>query len=164
MKRFRQLTALLLIVLLVGSVFPSCSGRADSEQQGESGQNETTAAPPAEDAVPEPEETRPRHSVDTESLDFGGEDLVSAVCNWQGYLSYFFADEYTGDIMNDAIYSRRVKAEDVLNISMRTDRYAELEYMSQIKKLFAAGDHAFDLMFNHCIQDICRVCVRRLSL
>ena len=52
--------------------------------------------------------------------------------------------------MNDAIYSRRVKVEDALDISMRTDRYAELEYMSQIKKLFVAGDHAFDLMFNHC--------------
>ena len=92
--------------------------------------------------------------MDVSALDFGGETLVSVVYNWQGYLSYFFADEYTGDSMNDAIYSRRVKTEDALNISMKTDRYAEVEYVNEIKKLFVAGDHAFDLMYNHCIQDI----------
>ena len=155
MKTKTRFAALLLAVLMTAGPLVSCGEAPEKNGENPSGgaaQNDLNAENP--EASPAADETRPPLSLDVSALDFGREELVSAVYNWQGYLSYFFADEYTGDSMNDAIYSRRIMTEDALNISMRTDRYAELEYISQIKKLFLAGDHAFDLMFNHCIQDI----------
>ena len=155
MKSKFRFVAFLLALLMTGSLLVSCGETAEnSEENLPDSAVQSNSVTENPEAVPEEEETRPPLSLDVSTLDFGGEELVSAVYNWQGYLSYFFADEYTGDSMNDAIYSRRIKTEEALNISMRTDRYSELDYISQIKKLFMAGDHAFDLMFNHCIQDI----------
>ena len=88
-----------------------------------------TADPVEDSAVPETEEaeeTRPRHGLDLDALDFGGDELHSIAPYWQGYKYYFFADEENGNNMNDAVYSRRIKVEDALNIGMTNTFEADL--------------------------------------
>jgi len=77
------------------------------------------------------------------------------VLDWQGYKYYFFAEETTGARMNDAIYERKIFVEDELNIKMTTVKNPDLGgYCSEVKTVIAAGDDAYDMLFNHCIQDI----------
>jgi len=57
--------------------------------------------------------------------------------------------------MNDAIYERKIFVEDELNIKMTTVKNPDLGgYCSEVKTVIAAGDDAYDMLFNHCIQDI----------
>ena len=98
------ISALLLCAMLTPS-FSACGG---GETVDTAGVGTNTTANAAETET-EAEETRVKHGVP--ESDFGGAAFHTLSLDWQGYKFYFFADEATGDAMNDAIYDRRMRVE-----------------------------------------------------
>ena len=83
--------ALFLALCLAGGSVLAC-GQTEVEVQ-------ETDALQTESIVVETEPARPAHSVP--EMDFAGETFHSYALDWQGYCFYFFAEEATGDAMND---------------------------------------------------------------
>ena len=152
-NRTSAISVLLLAASLLSAALLSCGGESTGEVT-------TTDAVTGGDtaAVTETtEETRAMHSVDTDALDFGGEELNQATFYWQGYKFYFFADEENGDVMNDALYNRTRAVEEALNIKIVTEMYDTVvtsDFTNALKPIILSGDDVYDLMFNHCIDSI----------
>jgi len=148
-------TALLLALLLAANTLLSCGSETAEETEIPYDPADAEQTEPVAETEPKTEETRAQHSLDLEALDFGGEEVHSYVLDWQGHKYYFFADEATGNNMNDAVYSRRLKVEEELNIMLAHTKNPDLgQYCASMKQNIIAGDDLYDLMFNHCIQDI----------
>jgi len=141
----RRLAALFLALCLMMPIAAGCG--ADTA--------ETTADTAAAETVPteETEETRVMHKVPEQ--DFGGETFHSFALDWQGYCFYFFAEEATGDAMNDAIFDRTLRIEEYLNVDMTST--LEPDYTKQVntvKSQFQAGDDTYQEVLLHCIYGV----------
>ena len=150
--KYRFITPFLLAsLLLTVSGMTACGGDDTGTTTPETQNNTDT-----DTAAVVTEETRTQHSVDTDALDFGGEELNQVAFDWQGYKHYFFAEAENGDVMNDAIYHRNRAVEEALNIRMVTEMQGPNcgEFVKNIKPVILAGDDVYDLMFNHCIDGI----------
>lgn len=139
-------TSLLLIALLLS--YTACGqGAVDTEK--ESAVLENMAA----ESVVE-EETLPHHSV-PDTLDFEGADFHVAYPEWQGYKYYFFADEATGDAMNDAIFNRKARVEDYLNVTITQYSPGYIaEVVTEAKKSITSGDDVYQMVLLHCISGV----------
>lgn len=143
MKKLQAFVLLLALLL-------SCAacGQADTPVE--------TAAPTTdtESVSEESTETVRTHNV-PEDLDFEGASFHVAYPEWQGYKYYFFADEATGDAMNDAIFNRKVLVEDYLNvaISQYSPGYIQ-DVVTEAKKSITSGDDVYQLVLLHCIAGV----------
>lgn len=121
---------------------------------GESAVTETEATGTVESVVEsQPVETREPHQVPEQ--DFGGATFHSYAIDWQGYCFYFFAEEATGDVMNDAIYDRTLLIEEYLNVDMTST--LEPDYTVQVatvKQQAQAGDDVYQEVLLHCIYGV----------
>ena len=145
-------TALLLALLLTLSVFASCAGGVSETAAPDASPEESPAE--RNDVLPEEDaETRPPHRVP--DSDFGGADFIAAYPAWAGYVYYFFADEQTGDSMNDAIFERKLRVEEAVNVSIGQEECGYIaEVVNEIKRSVQAGDDAYQMGLFHCIQGI----------
>ena len=141
----RKITATLLLAAMLLSM-AACGNTADVE---------TTADTAAQgETVVETEETRAMHAL-PEDLDFGGANFHIAYPDWQGYQHYFFADEATGDAMNDAIFSRTINTEEYLNVDITQHSPGYIaDVVTEAKKAVTAGDDVYSLALLHCIQGV----------
>lgn len=141
----KKCTSILLLIAMLASL--AACGSTDTT-------NETTAdtTGSVDTTVAETEETRAMHNL-SEDLDFGGDTfLINA---WDWHSNYLFAEEATGDAMNDAIFSRMIKAEEFLNVDIGQE--LDLQYANVIKKLkttVTAGDDVYALCLIHCIASV----------
>lgn len=144
----KRITAALLLLAMLASM-AACGNTeqtVDTSADTNSVHNDTTA--------PETEETRPMHAL-SEDLDFGGENFNIAYPDWQGYSHYFFADEATGDAMNDAIYDRKIKTEEYLNVTIVQSNVGGIgDVPTEIKKAATSGDDVYSLALLHCISGV----------
>ena len=147
-------TALLLALLMCLSTFASCAdGKGEEGAAGETASSAEPSGVSAEITEPEPEEPRPPHHVP--ASDFGGADFTVAYPAWAGYVYYFFADEQTGDSMNDAIFERKLRVEDALNVTIGQEDVGYIaEVVDAVKRSVQAGDDAYQMGLFHCIQGI----------
>jgi len=142
----RKITAVLLLLAMLLSA-AACS---DAGETGES--TADTAAVQTETAA-ETEETRPMHQVP--ETDFAGANFHIAYPEWQGYRYYFFADEATGEGMNDAIFDRTIQVEEYLNVDITQYSPGYIaEVVTEAKKAITAGDDVYSLVLLHCIQGV----------
>lgn len=66
------------------------------------------------------------------------------------YANYFFADEQTGDAMNDAIYRREQLVEDYLGINIEHIITGEIfDVMPTLQKISMSGDDTYQLYLTH---------------
>lgn len=146
---FLRAVSLILSALMLTAALASCGDAAAAPAVTEAAGTETAA----EEVVTEV--TR-RQSALPEDLDFNGRTFRQTAFEWQGYKYYFFAEEQTGDIMNDAVYERKLNTEETLNV--------KLSYISAgttagdvakvVKPTILAGDDAYDQVCFHCIDNI----------
>ena len=142
----RSITAWLLLAALLLSTVTACGEKAPVETQ----ETERAAESVAESAA---EETRAAHKVP--EVDFGGADFHTLSLDWQGYKFYFFAEEATGDAMNDAIYDRRVRVEEYTNTVHTVEMEADVNVLeSQVKKSVQAGEDLYGQVLLHCIAGV----------
>ncbi|MBE6659698.1 MAG: hypothetical protein E7604_14820 [Ruminococcaceae bacterium] len=145
--------ALLTVLLLTTAV--SCGDAADTT-------NDTTDA--ATKAVTEAATADPddpyaaRMNVSAglpEGLDFGGAHLRSMVndTNDNVMANDIYIDQATGEIVDDALYNRRVYVEELLNVVIDpSEIFSHTQASSNIRKSVNAGDDAYDLYLEHMIQ------------
>lgn len=132
-------TSLLLFALLLS--YASCGQ--------EPADTETTLGNTATESVVE-EDTTPHHKV-PDTLDFEGADFHVAYPEWQGYKYYFFADEATGDAMNDAIFNRKARVEDYLNVTLTQYSPGYIaDVVTEAKKSITSGDDVYQMVLLHC--------------
>ena len=149
----KQLFALLLALLMTAPAFLSCS---------ESGANEETAAEtdgsaPSADGEIAAEETVD-DSIDEngylkddlpDELDFAGQEIK--LLYWSDVENQeFTAEEFTGEIVNDAIYQRNLNVEDDLNVKYTwigtPGNGGNIDaYVAKVRESHTAGDNAYDI-------------------
>ena len=145
----KTMIALLLCVMLLPG-FASCGGGESVETVGSGA--DTTADTTVE-TESEPEETRAMHKVP--ESDFGGATFHTLSLDWQGYKFYFFADEATGDAMNDAIYDRRMRVEEYTNTVHTVEMEADVNALeNRVKKAVQAGEDRYGQVLLHCIYSV----------
>lgn len=151
----KKAISLLLLLALLLPVSACSENREDNtEPEASQPQSATGTADPDPASVPEETEyTRPPHKVP--DSDFGGADFVTAYPEWQGYRWYFFADEQTGDGMNDAIFERKVRVEDAVNVKIGQENCGSIsDVVTSVRKTVQAGDDTYQMGLFHCIQGI----------
>lgn len=145
----KTMIALLLCVMLLPG-FASCGGGESVETVGSGA--DTTADTTVE-TESEPEETRAMHKVP--ESDFGGATFHTLYPDWQGYKFYFFAEEATGDAMNDAIYDRKILVEEYTNTKITEENGGTIDNMEgKIKKTVQAGEDVYGQVLLHCISGV----------
>ena len=115
---------------------------------GQSGTpSETTAAgdSAASDVTTDP------NAPAVEPCDYGGKEFSIFASDSVQYDNYYFAEEQTGEAMNDAIFKRRMQVEDYLGVTL-TQRLSEknvLDFYGEVREFVMAGDDAHQLILAH---------------
>ena len=143
MKHARQITLLLLSALLL-PLAAACGNEAATEQV-------TQGIGSSTEGITETEEVRAQHAVPAE-LDFGGENFH--VINSVDFKKYHFAEEETGESMNDAVYRRRMFVEETLNVTLSHYEVDITKVYPEVSKTYRAGDDAYDFAMTHCISGV----------
>ena len=149
----KRLFALLLALLMTAPAFLSCS---------ESGANEETAAETDAAAPSADEEIAAEETVDDsidengylkddlpDELDFAGQEIK--LLYWSDVENQeFTAEEFTGEIVNDAIYQRNLNVEDDLNVKYTwigtPGNGGNIDaYVAKVRESHTAGDNAYDI-------------------
>ncbi|MBO6052750.1 MAG: extracellular solute-binding protein [Clostridia bacterium] len=120
----KKITAILLaILMIVPAMFTACSQSTENAANGDTGTATDAQTPNAggeEIAETEPE----RLYADVPESDFGGEDffiLCSSNAEYGNVKDDFFAEELTGEAINDARFNRNATVGDKLNVNILTD-------------------------------------------
>lgn len=90
-----------------------------------------------------------------EGLDFGGAHLRSMVNDTNNNImtNDIYVEDYDGEIVNDALYDRRIYVEELLNVVIDpSEVYDSGKASTVITKAVNAGDDAYDLYVEHMIQ------------
>ena len=141
----KRIFSLLLASLITASCFVSCGQSGDGTP--ENGANENAQNASEETA----EETEPSYLETLGQRNFGGANYIITVSQ-AGDLPCF-AVELTGDVVNDAIYSRDRAAEAAYNIVIDTHEVPEGPQTAiDITNSTLAGDFYSDL-FMDCLSD-----------
>ncbi len=149
MNYTKKILLALLVCAMLAPTFASCGG-GESVETAESGTETETAAAETET---ETEETRTMHKVP--ESDFGGAIFNTLYPDWQGYMFYFFAEEATGDAMNDAIYERKILVEEYTNTKITEENGGVIEAMEEkVKKTVQAGEDVYQQSLLHCISGV----------
>jgi len=156
MKRKSAVSLLLAFLMLTGAA--SCSSGGTNEEKGTA--PETTAGasevtPAAAEEEPEEPEGNGRSNVKDslpDDLDFGGATLHFYTRGGdRDTLMEFQAEELNGEVVNDAVYSRNLAAQERLNISMDLI-LAPVNIHGgtndQIRKSVSSGSDDYDLLGN----------------
>lgn len=149
--------ALIFAILVLSQTLFSCSDTSEdttlSETASSMAETGGTAGEESAETIAE-EETRQMHAVPSD-LDYGGETFTIVYPNWQGYNYYFFANEYTGDVMNDAIFSRKSKVEDAIKITLTEVCPGYIEQIfPTVSASVKSDDDAYQLVLLHCIDGV----------
>lgn len=152
----KKILALLLALLMTAPTFLSCSDSGTNEESAE----ETSGTPTAA------EETAAEETVD-DSLDENGYlkddlpdelDFASQTINvlyWNDVENQeFSAEEFTGEIVNDAIYQRNLNVEDDLNVKFNwigtPGNGGNIDaYVAKVREAHTAGDNAYDILASY---------------
>lgn len=100
-----------------------------------------------------------------EKEDFGGRKFNIIYPQWSLYNHYYFATEYNGEVVNDAIYDRARYVEEMLNIKFEyiTRGYIET-ILPEVQKVVRAGDPGYDLALTHCATSLLSYVTDKLVL
>lgn len=142
-----RMTALLLAVLTLTSVFAACR---DDGVQGNAGDVDTKGENPVEATTAAEDETEILYEAKIpDGVDYTGRDFTIMVYNEDNATWYdvdFNATEENGEPINDAVYRRTAKVEAKLGINIERAPVANYG-MSPLKKSVQTGDHAYDAGF-----------------
>ena len=150
----RRWIACLCAILMTTAPLLSCGGGTEADTPSTQ-QNTTNTT----DTAAETQETGPATDEngylcdDLPQLDFGGETVN--LLYWSDVENQEFeAEEFTGEIVNDAIYQRNTTVEDRLNI-----RYNWIgtpgnggsidSYVGKVRSSHTAGDNSYDILASY---------------
>jgi len=139
-----------IIVCLFALLLAATSCGTDSQQSQNSDTTMSTEGA-TEDTV-ETIETRIQHAVP--KMDFEGDTFNVGYTNWVEE-SLFFTESLTGDVLNDAIYNRKIMVEGHLNVSITQTDLGDLSTSVQtFKNTVMADDDSYQQIMLHCIMGV----------
>ena len=138
-----RITSAALLLALLASL-AACGGEGNADITG--GADDTSVTMPAET-----EQVMP----DVEKTDYEGAVFNILAPEWGLYKSYFFADEQTGEVMNDAIYERERLVEEYLGVDIIYTKEGTIaEIQPKLQSVVMSGDDTYQLALTHCIQNL----------
>ena len=93
-------------------------------------------------------------SFDVPTLDFGGREFVILACDEDVRYTYIEDTEQTGDIMDDAIYTRNQLTEEWLNIDLVVEPVKGTDTYASLSKDIMSGDAHYDMVSPHILRSI----------
>ena len=153
MKRHHKKRTGILLLLILAQSISSCA----SDNGGTSADSGTGTTPTAETAVTSADVTTEDSGTFAlpDTLDYGGTTFtVLAVDEDVPYTYFEDYDSETGDVMNDAIFSRNRTVEEYLNIRFETVNCSHGSEVSNVQKDAASGDGVYDLVSPHILSQI----------
>lgn len=144
MQKRRMLTLLLCALLLL----PGCG-------DGTTGETETTDAQGwVDDIVPEMETETEKLSFDVSGIDYDGHTVVIwnydnvSVNLWDptAIPNDLYSTELTGDVLNDAVYSRNKNVEEALNITLSVEDRDD-GMTNGLRQAVVSGSQDVDMLF-----------------
>ena len=137
----KKIMCLLLALLTVSLTACTAGDTPETETAGETITAETETE----------EETEPPRVYPGEEMDFGGVDFTVATPQWSVYTKYYFAEEETGDVTNDASFARQLLVEEALNVVIKSVSFLSLEdSAAAVLETVAAGEDVYQQSLNHC--------------
>lgn len=150
MQKKTVIFLLLLSALL--SVSSSCTEKEDSMKEQNTTQPTKQDTTAQADNMTETENVRASHSVP--KTDFEGAVYNIGYTNWIDE-SVYIAQDFNGEVMNDAVYKRKMMIEEHLNINMtETDLGDITATAAAIKASFMADDDDYQQVMLHCITGV----------
>ena len=143
MQNKKVLCAILAAMLLSGFSLTACSSGGGTETQSGSANTETETQAETET---ETEATMATVSAQYTGRDYGGYAVRIADRDAQGDWDTFdvYAEEITGEVINDAVYSRNTLLEELLNIKIEERSFADVT--GSTKTSITAGSDDFDMI------------------
>lgn len=93
-------------------------------------------------------------SFDVPTLDFGGREFVILACDEDVRYTYIEDTEQTGDIMDDAIFTRNQQTEEWLNIDLVVEPVKGIDTYTSLSKDIMSGDAHYDMVSPHILRSI----------
>lgn len=140
MKRFAA-------VLLITALLLSASACGESEN----GKEVVTSGDAGTESAAVTEEDYGYVDPGLVKKDYDGRGFTILYPEWSLYNNYYFADESNGEVVNDALYERARRVEEMFNIDFNylTQGYIETIFPA-VQKAVAAGLPDYDLALTHC--------------
>ena len=140
--KLTKATTLLLAILLL---FTACGGGKTETPSG-------AQTAPASDTTAEATEAVTTAYYDVTGIDYNGyafyiwnEDNLKDN-NWTGFPNDMFVEGETGEILNDAVYTRNRAVEEKLNITIKGEDVPSNTFPTKLTPRVAAGDKGLDLL------------------
>ncbi|MBE6658185.1 MAG: hypothetical protein E7604_07055 [Ruminococcaceae bacterium] len=148
-----------LLFLLAAAILSGCGDETGKPTTDDTASSSTAVS----EIVTEPSDVD-SHAVP--ESDYAGESFDILYASGGLYIAherFFFAEEATGEVLNDAIYERNLAVEEALNIDINgvTFGYIDTIY-PKIRQDVQAGDNAFDLALTHTYAGITSMISERL--
>ena len=148
----KEKTSLLLAILLLASLIQSCGGNAATDETTPSSETSTdTVSTAAEyDSETEADDTPAVENMDGAALTIL--NYTPEAMSWTN--TVILVEETTGDILNDALYHREQKVEELYHCLIEEN--AQSDVVSTITNSVTAGDHDVDLamLFDSKVADV----------
>lgn len=150
----KQALTLMLAISMMLPLLVACAENAANNDESISPAVSTTPTSSEEETVPDVEEEETELLPDIPDLDFGGRTftfLTSGIndtngTDWETYDIY--VEEYTGDVINDAVMDRNLYLEDAYNIKIAEYKTSGTT-LSEIQTEVKAAAGAFDAAMTH---------------
>jgi len=151
MKIFNEnnkMCASFLVLLIFVLFFAGCTDKEKINSDETGNMNQTDV-----ENVPEETAKDMAYEYGGERIDFNGETFTILYDPDWSYGRYIYAEEITGNSLNDAIYKRILDTEDFFNIVVKTREVPEVsQYVTaEIGKEVKSGLNTFDIGLMHCI-------------
>ena len=157
----KRTTAAILTLLTLIPLLISCA--SDDGTSAQTAANDTTAAN-AETTAAETE------LVPDLDVDYDGAEVHLLIPNWSLYEHYYIAEEQNGDVLNDAIFDRKLATEEALNVKIKETMIGDAskaginQIHPKIKESVLTGSGDYDLAMTHCITHLINITTEKLVL
>lgn len=132
---------LLLALLTCSAMVTGCQEKTTEVETGDTAQTDVESM--------ETEEADTTVRDDLPEKDFGGADMQILTTTWYEATKYIYAEEETGEVINDALFAQRAEVEDRFNVSIGVTAEDVYAVADMVHNLAIAGDDTYDLLYNH---------------
>ncbi|MCL2159764.1 MAG: hypothetical protein FWH48_10185 [Oscillospiraceae bacterium] len=141
MKTKKKITAMLLMAVMLLTL--ACSSQTNNTKSGDNGGSEGI-----DEKIGAGSETPETDAYEFPELDCGGSDFtfLNPIQDW-GFYTDIVLESSTGEILDDAVYSRNGTIEEKFNVNLIEINFEISEIEQKIKTTVLAGDDLYDAIY-----------------
>ena len=155
LKNIKNILSIMLIAAMLLTFMASCQTGGENENKDNQDGNVSENLDQADDSE-QIETTEAPIYPELEAKDFGGYEFTfltrtSDSIDWTEWEHRdLYAEEETGDIINDSVYKRNNKIEEKYNIKISEVKVSD--FSGTVRKTVSAGDDAYDVVLPHLME------------